>query len=207
MGQHAGFEEGTVFPRMRNRTTWVWARLAAMRFRVARRIGPTRPRPHGPDRPFRLATIGAPAVVFDHVRDLRDRGRRHPIGFENPDRTDAVAVLTHLHAGITELLARIEAQPDPDDDLVHDTIRELSVHDAIERQYLYPVVRRRLEDGAQRYEQLMSERARVTGLAADLDVYRYHDQRGSHGCESSLWPLATTSNKRKPGSCRRWRPE
>jgi Hemerythrin HHE cation binding domain len=176
IAKHAGFEEGTVFPRMRTHTGWLWARLAAMRFRAARRIGPTRPHPHGPDRPLSLMTIGAPAAVFDHLRDLGDRGRRHPTGFENPDHTDAVGVLTDLHAGIIQLLARIEAQPDPDDALVHDTIRELSVHDAIERQYLYPVVRRRLEDGPQRCERLVSEHGRVTELAADLDAYRFHDE-------------------------------
>ncbi len=173
--QHAEFEEQIVMPRMRRHTTWVWRRMTAMKFRVARRTGPTRPHPHGPDRPLGLTTLGAPAVLMDHLRDLRSRPRRHPTGFEEPEGDDAIAVLTRDHARIAQLLAQIEAQTDPDDTLVHRAIRELSIHDAIERQHLYPLVRDRLEDGARHYENLISEHARITHLAADIDVYRFHD--------------------------------
>jgi hemerythrin superfamily protein len=174
--RHAEFEEQTVFPRMRQRTTWLWRRMTAAKFLAARRTGPTRPHPHGPDRPIGLTTAGAPAVLLDHLRDLRSRPRRHPTGFDHPDQTDAIAVLTRDHARIVGLLAQIEAQPDPDKGVVHQVIRELSIHDAIERQHLYPVIRRRLEDGPERYDHLVNEHARVTRLAADLDVYRFHDE-------------------------------
>jgi hemerythrin superfamily protein len=173
--KHAEFEEQVVFPSMRQHTTWMWRTLTAMKFRAARRTGPTRPHPHGPDQPLGMMTIGAPAVMMDHLRDLRNRTRRHPTGFEEPDRTDAIRLLTRDHAQITRLLAQIDDQPDADDMLVHQVIRELSIHDSIERQYLYPLVRDRLEDGPSRFQHLLSEHAAITRLAADLDVYRFHD--------------------------------
>lgn len=173
--EHAEFEEGVVFPRMRRHTTRVGRALTAMKFAAARRTGPTRPHPHGPDRPLGLTTIGAPAVVLDHLRDLRSRTRRHPTGFENPHQTDATGVIRRDHARISALLAEIDTHPDPGDPLVHEAIRELSIHDATERQYLYPLVRDRLEDGRSSFERLLSEHAAITRLAADLDVYRFHD--------------------------------
>ena len=203
--KHAEFEEQAVVPQMRRRSTWMWRSLAAMRFRAARRTGPTRAHPGGPDRPIGLVTVGAPAVLLDHIRDLRNRPRRHPTGFEHPEWNDAVALLTRDHAGILQLMAQIEFQVDPDDTVVHNLIRELSIHDSIERQYLYPVVRQRLEEGNRRCPRLLSQHSRVTRLVADLDTYRFHDGARKTGSATSSARSARTSNTRKR-CCRRWRP-
>ena len=141
-----------------------------------RRAGPTRPHPKGPDRPIGLLTRGAPAVFVDHLRDLGGRRRRHPVGFDEPGRVDAVTVLMEDHALIGGLLSQIEDQADPDEKLVQSLIQQVSIHDAIERQYLYPAVRLRLHDGNARYQQLISEHGRIARLAANLDVYRFHDE-------------------------------
>ena len=61
---HAFFEEETVFPQLHHHTTRMWAALAGIRFRIARRGGPTRPHPNGPDQPAGLLTRGAPALVY-----------------------------------------------------------------------------------------------------------------------------------------------
>jgi hemerythrin superfamily protein len=172
---HAEFEEQTVFPAMHRYSTPVWRSLAAMRFKAARKTGPTRPHPAGPDRPLRLMTIGAPTVLLDHLRDKSNRQRRQPTGFEEPERTDAIAVLTRDHSRIDKLLGDIEARRDPEDRLVREAIREISIHDSIERQYLYPLIRRRLENGEDRYQILIAEHGRIAGLAADIDAYRFHD--------------------------------
>jgi hemerythrin superfamily protein len=174
--KHGDFEEHRVFPSLRKRTTCVWRTLAAYRFRAARRAGPTRPHPNGPDRPLGLVTMGASVAVVDHLRDLGSRQRRHPTGFESPGSDDAVLVLTRHHGRIIALLAEIEGHEDPDDMIVREVIRELSIHDSVERQHLYPVVRQRLDDGNRQYGHLLSEHERVTQLAADLDVYRFHDE-------------------------------
>lgn len=176
LAKHADFEERTVFPRLRRRTSWVWRTWAGMKFRAARRTGPTRPHTHGPDRPLGLVTLGAPATILDHLRDLGSRERRHPTGFESPGQSDAIAVLTAHHQTIMGFLRQIEDQADPEDTLLHEAIRELAIHDSIERQCLYPVVRVRLEDGDRQFTAMLSEHARVTRLAADLEVYRFHDE-------------------------------
>lgn len=172
---HAGFEEDTVFPALRASTTRIWAAIAGIQFRLARRLGPTRPHPKGPDRPVGLLTRGALSMASDHLRDLRRRSRRSPVGFDDPGGTDAAAVLKNHHFAIEQLMNQIDRQVDPDDKLVQSLIREVSIHDAIERQYLYPAVRQRLPDGDASYHQLVSEHGRIAHLAAQLDVYRYHD--------------------------------
>lgn len=174
-GEHARFEEDTVFPELARHTTRLWSSLAELRFRAAARGGPTRPHPDGPDRPLSLLSRGAPTVVADHVRDLLGRDRAHRAGFDNPAAPSAIEVIEADHARITELLRRVDSQDDPDDVLVHTLLRELAAHDSIERRYLYPAVRRRVQDGNSRYQQLITEHGRMTRLAAKVDAYRRHD--------------------------------
>lgn len=174
--EHAGFEEAVVFPLMRARTTRVWSALAGMRFRAARRIGPTRPHPGGPDRPAGLLTRGLPASLADHLRDLRSRRRRHPVGFEEPGRPDAMEVVVDDHVRLRELMTSMERQDDPDDGVVQALIREISVHDSMERQYLYPAARERLEHGNEIYQRAIAEHGQVSELAARIDAYPFHDE-------------------------------
>ncbi len=143
VARHVGFEEQTVFPEMHRSTTRIWRTLAATRFRMARRIGPTRPHPRGPDRPIGFVTKGAPAVVLDHLRDRRRRTLRLPAGVGDSQGSDAIEILERDHFELGELLSRIERRPDPDDRLVWEAIRNFSIHDSIERQYLYPLIRSR----------------------------------------------------------------
>jgi hemerythrin superfamily protein len=173
---HARFEEDTVFPELRRSSTRLGATLTGIRFLVARRGGPTRPHSKGPDRPAGLLTRGAPAVLMDHMRDLGSRPRRRPVGFDEPERPDAVTVIKEDHQRISSLLARLEAQTDPDDTLLQSVIREVSIHDAIERQHLYPVVRDRIQDGPTLYQQLLHEHGQIGLVAANLDSYHFHDE-------------------------------
>jgi hypothetical protein len=77
---------------------------------------------------------------------------------------------------LDRLLTEIEGQADADDQLLGSVLREVSVHDAIERQYLHPAIRRRLPDGNARYQQLTSELGQIGRLAAKLDIYHFHDE-------------------------------
>lgn len=173
---HVRFEEAEVFPAMHRCTTRVWRALAGFRFLLARRAAPTRPHPAGPDTLAGFATVGAPAIVLDHLRDRRSAQRRQPDGFEDPDHLDAIAVVMKDHRRIRDLLDLLDAQDDPDDTLVHDTIRQLAIHDSIERQYLYPAVRRRLRDGNGVYSRLITEHGQMAAQAATLEAYRFHDR-------------------------------
>lgn len=176
LGDHIRFEESEVFPAMHRCSTPVWRALSALRYRLALRAAPTRPHPDGPDTPLGFMTVGAPALVLDHLRDLRNSRRRHPEGFEHPDHLDAVAVVKEDHSRIRDRLALIDSQDDPDDTLVHETIRLLAVHDSIERQYLYPMVRLRVVDGNEVYSHLISDHGEMAAQAAKIDSYRFHDQ-------------------------------
>ncbi len=60
---------------------------------------------------------------------------------------DAITVLTTDHRTVESLFAKIENQASPKDDVVNEIVKELSIHDAIERQYLYPVVREKISTG------------------------------------------------------------
>ena len=77
---------------------------------------------------------------------------------------------------LDRLLTEIEGQADADDQLLGSVLREVSVHDAIERQYLHPAIRRRLPHGNARYQQLTSELGQIGRLAAKLDIYHFHDE-------------------------------
>lgn len=173
--EHAAFEEQVVFPKMQARTTRVWSSLAGVRFRAARRTGPTRPHPRGPDRPGGLLTIGLSAALLDHLRDLRIRQRRHPVGFEQPDRPDASEVITADHARLRDLMTALVDQDDPADVALQDLIRALSVHDSIERQFLYPAMQERLTDGNRIYREAIAEHGQLSELAARIDSYSGRD--------------------------------
>jgi hemerythrin superfamily protein len=174
--EHARFEEDIVFPELRRHTTRMWATVGGQKFRLARRGGPTRPHANGPDRPFGLMTRGAPAMVTDHLRDLGNHARRSPIGFEEPGREDAVKVIMDDHARIGALMNQIEPLDDPGDDLVHAFIRELSIHDSIERQHLYPAIPLRVQDGYRIYQQQLNDHGRMGEQAHRIDKYDFHDE-------------------------------
>lgn len=57
---------------------------------------------------------------------------------------DAIEVLEADHREVEALFERVQASSAGQDDAVADIVRELSIHDAIERELLYPVVRDRI---------------------------------------------------------------
>lgn len=61
--------------------------------------------------------------------------------------TDAVALLTSHHREIDGLFSQVEAQPSPGKDIVDQIVKQLSIHDAVEKEYLYPALREHLEGG------------------------------------------------------------
>jgi hemerythrin-like domain-containing protein len=168
LGEHVGFEERVLLPALQRTTTVVWSTMAAVQFRVARRLGPTRPHPNGPDRPVTMLSRGAPAVVLDHLRDRRRKSADAAAG------PDAVAFITAEHARIRQIIGSMGANPD--DDTVAELIQATSAHDSVERQYLYPALRSRLEGGEQVRKSLEAEHRAVAELASELRRYRFHDQ-------------------------------
>jgi hemerythrin superfamily protein len=83
--------------------------------------------------------------------------------------TDAIALLTADHRVVEGLLSEIEGVTDPDPKVVNRIVKALSVHDAIEKEFLYPTVRRSLDTGGELAYHSISEHDAVakTLLAVD----------------------------------------
>ena len=60
---------------------------------------------------------------------------------------DAITVLTADHRTVESLFSKVEGQANPKTDVVNEIVKELSIHDAIEKEYLYPTVRDKVSSG------------------------------------------------------------
>lgn len=177
---HIEFEEERVWPALRHATGPIGARLSGARYALAARMTPTRPHPNGPQRALGLATVGAATAAVDRMRD-RLGGRRRDVvaparravaaGTEDAADApvDAADFILGEHRRIDGLLVELERRGPGDAGLVARIVKELSVHDAIERQHLYPVVRHRLQAGNDLYAHSISEHGRVATLLAVVD--------------------------------------
>jgi hemerythrin-like domain-containing protein len=194
--RHIEFEEGEVWPALRRATGPIGAAMMDVRHRLVMGATPTRPHPHGPDHPVALSTVGAATALMDRARD-RLGGRsvvpaRFGHGSDGDAPPDAIGFLMEEHARIealatdVEILANLSPGRPPDGSVaagrygageelgrrwqvVGHLIRAVSKHDAIEREYLYPLLRERLERGNDLYPTWMSEHAAVAAKLAEVD--------------------------------------
>lgn len=103
---------------------------------------------------------------------------------------DAISVLTKDHQEVEALFAQVEGVTGPDQQVVDRIVKELSIHDAIERQYLYPAVRD-LGGGPTMADRSMEEHNEVATTLLELD----QTQSGSPDqarCLAALIPLVRT---------------
>ena len=175
---HIDFEEQRVWPALRRATGPIGAQLTGVRYTVAKKMAPTRPHPNGPQKPAGLATVGVAAAATDRVRDLLG-GRRSrtvapvrraadgPAGADGD--VDGLEFLIAEHARIESQFRALAEHGPGDDELVDRLVRDLAVHDAIERQYLYPLARRRIADGNDAYDHSLAEHGRVASVLAAID--------------------------------------
>jgi hemerythrin superfamily protein len=85
---------------------------------------------------------------------------------------DAINLTLQDHRHVESLFARYEALTGDGDrkrDIVHEIIRELSIHAAIEEQFLYPVMRSNLPDGKSLVEEAIQEHQEAKELLDELD--------------------------------------
>lgn len=93
---------------------------------------------------------------------------------------DGIEVLIADHRRCEALFRRIHTSGDPDPSLVRQIVRELSVHDAIESECLYPLVEHRLPDGNRLTRETLSEHVKMAEILAEIDRRRPGDpQRGA----------------------------
>jgi hemerythrin superfamily protein len=83
--------------------------------------------------------------------------------------TDAITLLTGDHRTVNGLFEQVEGQPSPSADVVHDIVAKLSIHDAIEKEYLYPAIRKHVDGGDNYADRSIKEHDEVaeTLLAVD----------------------------------------
>ena len=174
---HIDFEENRIWPALRHATGPIGAQLTGVRYSVAAKLTPTRPHPGGPQKPVGLATIGVAAAATDRIRDAmsgrRSRvvapARRSPSEEAADDGIDGLDFLVAEHARIDSLFRDMERHGPGDEGLVDRVVRELAVHDSIERQYLYPLARRRIQDGNDAYDHSLAEHGRVASVLSAID--------------------------------------
>ena len=91
--------------------------------------------------------------------------------------TDAIELLRHDHDEVRALLSQLEASPAPDradareqrrTTVVRVIITE-SAHEAIEEQYFWPVVRRRVQDGVRLADQAIRQEIELKTVLSLLD--------------------------------------
>jgi hemerythrin superfamily protein len=83
--------------------------------------------------------------------------------------TDAVTLLTSDHRMVEELFSEVEGRPDPDPGVVHQIVRAGSGHDAVEKEFLYPTVRQRLETGGELADHGTTEHDEVARTLVAVD--------------------------------------
>ena len=83
---------------------------------------------------------------------------------------DAIQILTDDHREVEGLFQKVESGSAGKKDVVAKIVRELSIHDAIEREYLYPAVRKHIADqGDHLAEHSLDEHGKVATLLADIE--------------------------------------
>jgi hemerythrin superfamily protein len=84
---------------------------------------------------------------------------------------DIVKLLTQDHAEVNQLFGRFarSSKPETLKDLARKIIHELSVHAAVEEQFVYPVLRRKVDDGSGLADHAIDEHQEVKRLLADLE--------------------------------------
>lgn len=82
---------------------------------------------------------------------------------------DAITVLTSDHRAVEALFSQVEGKPTPDEDVVHRIVKELSIHDAVEKEYLYPAVRQKVSGGDGMADHSIEEHDQVAETLLAID--------------------------------------
>lgn len=167
---HIAFEEERALPALRQKVSAVGAAVLGAKYAMAAKLAPTRPHPRGPDTRAGFAARGLPAVMLDRFRDAVGGRKEPPVTPEVAARApDALAVIEADHTAIDEVLRRLDRPGMPDAVAANDLVRRLSVHDAVERAHLYPLMRDRIPNGNARYAQWIRHHGEIAKLVAHLD--------------------------------------
>src|SRR5438270_11842509 len=84
---------------------------------------------------------------------------------------DVIDLLTNDHAEVNALFGRYKqaSKPDTKQELANEVVHELSVHAAVEEQFVYPLMRAKLDDGGKKADHAIEEHQEVKRLLADIE--------------------------------------
>lgn len=84
---------------------------------------------------------------------------------------DVISLLEKDHRAVDELFRRfhLSEKAETQEELGREIVRELSVHAAVEEQFVYPLLRFKADDGAELADHGIEEHAEVKQLLADLE--------------------------------------
>lgn len=88
---------------------------------------------------------------------------------------DGIEALLADHRRCEALFQRVHNAADPDPSVVRQIVKELSVHDAIESECLYPLVEHRMPDGNRLARETLDEHVEMARMLAEIDGRRAGD--------------------------------
>jgi hemerythrin superfamily protein len=98
------------------------------------------------------------------------RRKRHAVMSGGAMPRNAIEVLTSDHRAVEALFQQVEGGSYGRDEVVDKIVQQLSMHDGVERELLYPLLRKQLAaEGEDLAAHALDEHADVAGLLADLE--------------------------------------
>jgi hemerythrin superfamily protein len=84
---------------------------------------------------------------------------------------NVIDLLSNDHAEVDELFRRVNLSEKPEtiEELTRQIVHDLSVHAAVEEQFVYPLVRAKADDGSELADEAIDEHQQVKRLLADLE--------------------------------------
>jgi hemerythrin superfamily protein len=84
---------------------------------------------------------------------------------------NVIDLLSKDHAEVDELFRRVNLSEKPEtiEDLTRQIVHELSVHAAVEEQFVYPLIRAKVDDGSELADEAIDEHQEAKRLLADLE--------------------------------------
>src|SRR3954451_6496584 len=84
---------------------------------------------------------------------------------------DVIDLLTNDHAEVNALFGRFKqsSKPETKQELATHIVHELSVHAAVEENFVYPLMRAKLENGSEKADHAIEEHQEVKRLLADIE--------------------------------------
>src|SRR5437762_5014150 len=102
---------------------------------------------------------------------------------------DIIDLLTKDHSEVNQLFSRFSqsSKPETQDELAKDIIHELSVHAAVEEQFVYPLVRAKVDGGGDMVDHGIEEHQEVKRLLAEIEKLDARSEEHTSELQSPMY--------------------